>query len=118
MYSLTTKHINFAQREKVVGLTNLGEMKWRYRVLDEGETPRGAAIAALTKANDVIDAHVALRHQHGDARGTAQDLHVLELEWASELTSICKCRVSKLDSCLGLCCVVAALAHPSRSHGG
>lgn len=76
-------------REKVGALTHLGEMKWRYRVIDEEETPRGAALAILTQANDLIEAHIAT-HQPANGDGRDREAHDEELrrDWAAELTAI------------------------------
>ena len=38
-------------RAKVKDLAKLGEMKWRYRVVEEGESPRDQAIEILTQAS-------------------------------------------------------------------
>lgn len=40
-------------------LTRLGEMKWRYRVVEEGESPRDEALALLTEAKDLIESHAS-----------------------------------------------------------
>ena len=37
-------------RAKVHDMAKLGEMKWRYRVVDEGQSPRDEAIHILTEA--------------------------------------------------------------------
>ena len=37
-------------RSHVHDLTKLGEMKWRYRVVDEGQSPRDEAIKARARA--------------------------------------------------------------------
>ena len=37
-------------RQRARELNRLGEYKWRYRIVEEGETPRDAAIECLEEA--------------------------------------------------------------------
>ena len=46
-------------RCKARDLGKLGEMKWRYRVVDEGQSPRDEAIKVLEHAKELIDKHKA-----------------------------------------------------------
>ena len=46
-------------RSRVRDLTRLAEMKWRYKVVDKGESADDAAIEILTRARDLIDRHRA-----------------------------------------------------------
>ena len=45
-------------REKLKDLLKLGELKWRYRVVDEGQNPRDEAIRVLTQCHQLLDAHL------------------------------------------------------------
>lgn len=71
--SLLTQMLEFAQRmtlsmdqlrdkavvrEKVRNLNKLGEQRWRYRVVEEGQSPRDAAIEVLKKAAQYIQARI------------------------------------------------------------
>ena len=47
-----------AVRAKVRALNKLGEYKWRYRVVDEGGSPRDEAIAVLEEARGLIAAAI------------------------------------------------------------
>ena len=44
-------------RSKVKDLCRLAEMKWRYQVVDVGESAHAGAMEALTKANELLDRH-------------------------------------------------------------
>ena len=70
------------------GLTHLGEAKWRYRVVDEGETPRGAALTILTQASDCVEAHLAHRRKSNEMMADKSKDDALEREWAAELSEI------------------------------
>ena len=84
-----------AVRQKVRELTKLGEMKWRYRVVNAGESPRDAALETLEYAKALV-----LRHEHAlntDKSSqqlgsiTALNVHHQEgfrREWATELAGI------------------------------
>ena len=47
-------------RCKVHDLNKLGEMKWRYRVVEEGQSPREEALKVLDEAKALMDKHQAL----------------------------------------------------------
>ena len=51
-------HDDVVVRAKVKDLIKLGEMRWRYRVVDEGQSPRDEAIAVLEEAKKNIEDHV------------------------------------------------------------
>ena len=44
-------------RAKVKDLLKLGEMKWRYRVVEEGQNPRDEAIKVLDDAAALLVGH-------------------------------------------------------------
>ena len=46
-----------AVRLKVADLTRLAEMKWRYRVVNVGESPLDEALRLLADAKDLLDNH-------------------------------------------------------------
>ena len=86
-------------RQKVEGLVRLGETKWRFRVVDEGETPRGAALEILTQADEVLKRHmVAVSGDSGGGNGGGKgdrggsdggkDEAELRLQWATEQSEI------------------------------
>ena len=61
-------------RAKVKDLLKLGEMKWRYRVVEEGQNPRDEAIKVLDLAQKYITQHVYMIIQKdGKAAGNAKD---------------------------------------------
>ena len=45
-------------RSKLHDLVKLGEMRWRYRVCEEGESPRDEGLKVLEGARDVLQAHL------------------------------------------------------------
>ena len=45
-------------RSKVVDLISLAEMKWRYRVVEVGQSPRDEAIKILSHAMELIEKHL------------------------------------------------------------
>jgi hypothetical protein len=57
------KHDEALVRARVKDLTRLGEMKWRFRVVEEGHSPRDDAIEVLSEAKDLMDAHFKLRYR-------------------------------------------------------
>ena len=48
-------------RAKVKDLNKLGELKWRYRVVEEGQNPRDEAIKVLGEARTLIESHITVR---------------------------------------------------------
>ena len=52
-------------RAKVRDLIKLGEMRWRYRVVDEGQSPKVEAIAVLEEAKGLIERHLTLASRRG-----------------------------------------------------
>ena len=54
-----------AVRAKVRALNKLGEYKWRYRVVDEGGSPRDEAIAVLEEARGLIAAAIERTRSRG-----------------------------------------------------
>ena len=64
-------------RAKAVDLIKLGEMRWRYRVVSEGASPRDSAIEVLEHAKAIVEKHVAL--QGGGA---------VREQWWAELSDI------------------------------
>lgn len=70
-------------RAKVADLIKLGEMKWRYRVVEEGQSPRDSAIEVLSQTRDLIEQHMAVRKgQLGDTD------EKLRAGWAAELAAV------------------------------
>lgn len=76
-------------RQKLVELSKLAEMKWRYRVVNAGESPREAALEAIECASDLL-----LRHEASisgkprrDALGDITD-ETFRRAWASEIAEI------------------------------
>ena len=77
---------------QVRDLTRLGEMRWRYRVVDEGQNPRDEAIVVLEEAKDLVSSHTdrvveAVRARRGDGAAEAES-RKLRLEWGAELAEI------------------------------
>ena len=72
-------------RGKVNDLVKLGEMKWRYRVVEKGQSPRDEAIKVLETAQRYVDTHV---------RKTATDEALVATvkaeKWAAELSECCQ----------------------------
>lgn len=80
-------------RAKVKDLLKLGEMKWRYRVVEEGQNPRDEAIKVLDLAQRYITEHVYMTlEKDGRAAGAAQDAIAKHEEenWAEELSECCQ----------------------------
>jgi len=68
----------------VIDLTNLAEMKWRYRVVEKGESPASKAIELLERANDLIE-----RHEEHVCEGTdGLDPDAFRAAWAVELSEV------------------------------
>lgn len=72
-----------AVRSKVADLTRLAEMKWRYRVVNVGESPFDAALSLLSTAKELLDGH-----QQASGLPAAQFRH----EWARELSAVAQSR--------------------------
>ena len=68
-------------RAKAVDLIKLGEMRWRYRVVSEGDSPRDSAIEVLSHAKGIVEKHVALQ-------GGARDGGRCRGLWWAELSDI------------------------------
>merc|ERR1740136_425155 len=80
-------------REKVKDLLKLGEMKWRYRVVEEGQNPRDEAIKVLDQAQNYVTEHIYQRIVQDGKE--AQDKGALvakheEENWAEELSECCQ----------------------------
>ena len=67
-------------RSRVVDLTRLAEMKWRYRVVDVGESALNEALEHLSQAKDLLDGH--------RASTSAEDEAAFRTEWAAELSAV------------------------------
>ena len=63
---------------QVTDLLKLAEMKWRYRVVDEGESPRDRAVELLEEAKSYVERHTASPPQGGTAE------EYLRTSWAAE----------------------------------
>jgi len=72
-------------RAKVHDLAKLGEMKWRYRVVEEGESPRDQAIEILTQAKELMEQHVEVK-QADSKHGAAH----IRGELAAEMSEVCQ----------------------------
>ena len=75
-------------RAKVHDMAKLGEMKWRYRVVDEGQSPRDEAIRILTEAKELVDKHMALVLEGKSAEAAADARERQRKEWADELSDV------------------------------
>ena len=78
-------------REKVHHLLKLGEMKWRYRVVEEEQSPRDEAIKVLEEARGYIDRHVEIMlAQRGDSADAEEKARAKRnydtIHWANELS--------------------------------
>jgi len=70
-----------AVRQKVRDLNKLGELRWRFRVVDEGQNPRDSAIEVLEEALSLIARHKELTVGPGaDARKAL----AFDRMWAAE----------------------------------
>lgn len=67
-------------RAEVEDLTRRAEMKWRYLVLEEGESARDSAIKLLTEAQTLLE---AVTNAHGAAARPQ-----LRAQWAAELAAV------------------------------
>ena len=73
-------------RSHVHDLAKLGEMKWRYRVVEEEQSPRDEAIKVLDEAHDYIDRHVdAMLAQEGKTDAEKKRSYKT-IHWANELS--------------------------------
>lgn len=92
-------------RARVRDLTKLGEMKWRYRVVEEGHSPRDDAITVLTEAKSLIERHVALSGEGALAEksekgvkseknsgrpGSPGHHHGASSDWSAEMSEVCQ----------------------------
>jgi len=72
-------------RAKAHDLAKLGEMKWRFRVVEEGESPRDQAIEILTTARELMEQHIAAKvAEEGPAREPA-----VRGGFASQMSEVC-----------------------------
>jgi len=88
-------------RAKVKDLIKLGEMRWRYRVVDEGQSPKEEAIKLLSEAKELIESHCSLMAEK-KAKPTRTCLSpsspshsrmgvlmvAIPREWASEMSEV------------------------------
>ena len=82
-----------AARLRVHDLTRLAEMKWRYRVVDVGESPREESIRILKNAQSIIDQCEGAALADLKAAGAAAELldarrREFEREWAAEISAV------------------------------
>ena len=78
-------------REKVKDLLKLGELKWRYRVVEEGQNPRDEAIKVLDEANQYVMGHIIIvLQQEGKERDEGYITKHKEENWAEELSEVCQ----------------------------
>lgn len=77
-----------AVRTRVHYLVRLGEMRWRYRVVEKGQSPLQAAVEVLKTAEALINKHrhFLLSGLSGEEEETAQ--REFEREWAGELSDV------------------------------
>ena len=85
-------------RAKVNALVKLGEMKWRYRVVEKGQSPRDEAIRVLETAQRYVDTHVrkaigAIEEESEtpeaeSLEGTVERLKAAK--WGAELSECCQ----------------------------
>jgi len=94
---LTTEQISDEElcRAKVQDLLKLGELKWRYRVVEEGRSPRDEAVLVLEEAEYYIMEHIfmTLEASQGKPRADIDEGHVAkhkEEMWAEELSECCQ----------------------------
>jgi len=71
-------------------LAKLGEMKWRYRVVEEGESPRDQAIEILTQAKDLVEEHMKLKLEAQPAGAKMALDAELRGGFAAELSEVCQ----------------------------
>ena len=84
-------------RSQVVDLTRLAEMKWRYRVVEKGESPHDAAIETLERAKGLVERHrdcVLAAPRDGEAKtgsgGATKPMSAAQfrLAWGSEMAAV------------------------------
>ena len=74
-------------RSRVHDLTRLAEMKWRYRAVEQGESPPDAAIETLGKAQSLLDLH--RQHVLGTAPSADPTAAThFRLSWAAEQSAV------------------------------
>ena len=78
-------------RAKVGDLAKLGEMRWRYRVVDHGQNPRDEAIKVLDEARELIEEHIRLEvAQQRSAAPLEERTQQYRKRWARELSDVCQ----------------------------
>ena len=70
-------------RCKVHDLNKLGEMKWRYRVVEEGQNPRDEALKVLDEAKSLMEMHQVVKLGEKPA---SEAKEAFKKEWAKELS--------------------------------
>ena len=78
-------------RAKVLKLIELGELKWRYRVVEEEQSPRDEAIKVLEETRGYIDRHVEIMlAQKGGSADAEEKMRAKRnyetIHWANELS--------------------------------
>ena len=78
-------------RAKVLKLIELGELKWRYRVVEEQQSPRDEAIKVLEETRGYIDRHVEIMlAQKGGSADAEEKMRAKRnyetIHWANELS--------------------------------
>ena len=73
-------------RDKVQDLLKLGEMKWRYRVVEEEQSPRDEAIKVLDEAHGYIDRHVNVMLAQEGKTDAEKERSYKTIHWANELS--------------------------------
>lgn len=86
-------------RAKVKDLVKLGETKWRYRVVEPGQSPRDEAIKVLEQAQQYVNTHVTKVLEKDAAlkgeKWTDEKIQLVaekmkESKWADELSECCQ----------------------------
>lgn len=78
-------------RAKVADLIKLGEMRWRYRVVDEGKLPRDEAISTLSDARTLISEHIQLMAGRASTQEDINEqLQSGSKSWSAELSEVCQ----------------------------
>ena len=84
-------------RSRVTDLTRLAEMIWRYKIVEQGESPRDAAIEKLERAQQLIEAHYSSCTNVGMPkksritllRSPKKQMNAsFKIDWASELSAV------------------------------
>jgi len=73
-------------RAKAHDLAKLGEMKWRFRVVEEGESPRDQAIEVLATARELMESHIERKRA---AEPGCSEAH-LRGALAAEMSEVCQ----------------------------